>query len=41
MKMAAVLPRLYNKDMKHGKGIAGHILLPLDLSFPRVMHIGA
>lgn len=40
MKMAAALPMLYNKDVMHEKSMAGHVLLPLGLSFPWIMHVG-
>lgn len=40
MKTAAILPMLCNRDVMHGKSIAGHVLLSLGLSFPRVVHMG-
>lgn len=39
IKMMAILPMFY-KDVMHGKSMVGHVLLPLGLSFPWVMHMG-
>lgn len=38
MKMVAVLPLFY-KDVMQGKSLLGHVLLPLGLSFPWLMHM--